>query len=353
MESIRIMIASPGDVNDERINADRIISDFKDVIRGQGYSVETFRWEVDSYPSFHKKGPQGKIDEIAKITDLDIFVGIFWSKLGSKLPNSNETGTEHEFRLAYEGWKKNSKPNIMFYFKNKAIPLADKNILKSSLKVMEFKENFPVEGLYWEYEKTSEFERLFNKHIMKAVFEIINSRRTSQRIISSPEEQPEQVKEKTECIIDDLNVNRIDELIVSPDSEIHTSFHPERKENLFLRIKVPTTNGFVRYSKNEEEKEISNEIFIIRDPIRPFEIQIGETRSKRPGASPGFIVLEDGLTLEGIKRMYPFILDENDTWLRTVFAELATNPEVLQFIYDKDPSDFVKKIASTNPNASN
>ena len=353
MREIRIMIASPSDVDDERKNAARIISDIKDVVREQGFNIDSFRWEVDSYPSFHKDGPQGKIDELAQINNMDIFVGIFWSKLGKKLPNSNETGTEHEFRLAYESWKSNSKPEIMFYFKNKAIPPSDKNRLKSSLEVVNFKETFPEEGLYWDYEDTSDFDKLFYKHVLKSIFAVINKKQM-EPVRVAQEESGGQIEGELGCNIIDLHPDEISQLLISENnSDLYTSFHPEIEEPSFFRIKTYTTKGYVRFPGDDTEKEISNEVLIIRDPIRPFEIQIGETRSKRPGAKAGFLVLEDGLTLEGIKRMYPFILDKNDEWLRSVFAELATNPEVLQFIYEKDPSPTIKKIAAKNPNASN
>ncbi len=56
--------------------------------------------QPDTFPSFHAQGPQGLIDSLAKITESDIVIGIFWKSLGT-LVNAAETGTEHEFNIAY------------------------------------------------------------------------------------------------------------------------------------------------------------------------------------------------------------------------------------------------------------
>ena len=43
---------------------------------------------------------------ILKIEDCDILICIFWKRLGTPTKKDGKTGTEHEFHLAYEAFKK-------------------------------------------------------------------------------------------------------------------------------------------------------------------------------------------------------------------------------------------------------
>jgi 3',5'-cyclic AMP phosphodiesterase CpdA len=148
----------------------------------------------------------------------------------------------------------------------------------------------------------------------------------------------------------------MDALRIFPGTDLYSSFNPTRQR--FVRLLLQTTDGFTPQvpspagSRTVEYCRTPNVIFLLRDPIRPFEIQIGATRASRPGGDPGTVPLVDGLTLEAIRQMYPIIMsDDSFRWLRMVFAELATRQEVLNYMYGAEPDPEIRKIISKNPSA--
>src|ERR1035441_6891329 len=73
--------------------------------------LEVGRWETDAYPGFHLEGPQAICDEVLKIEDCDILVGIFWTRFGTPTV-SGETGTEHEIAKAVAAWRQYNRPQV-------------------------------------------------------------------------------------------------------------------------------------------------------------------------------------------------------------------------------------------------
>jgi Leucine-rich repeat (LRR) protein/GTPase SAR1 family protein len=166
---IRIVVASPGDVQTERdILADKVIPELnKGIAKSHNLLLEIDRWETDTHPGFHIDGPQGLIDEILEIDRCDILIGIFWKRFGSPI-KSGETGTEHEFMTAYQAWQQQGTPEIMMYFKEKDF-LPTKQDLAQYTKVLDFKENFPAAGLYWKFQDEDSFESTIRQHLTKVV----------------------------------------------------------------------------------------------------------------------------------------------------------------------------------------
>jgi hypothetical protein len=97
---LRIVVASPSDVQAERDALPGIVDELDHGIAGEhGLRLELARWETDAYPGFHPPGPQGLIDALLRIEDCDILIGLFWKRFGTPMPDAN-SGTEHEFRRA-------------------------------------------------------------------------------------------------------------------------------------------------------------------------------------------------------------------------------------------------------------
>ena len=96
-----------------------------------------------------------------------------------------------------------------------------------------------------------------------------------------------------------------------PGLDIFLSFRPCGNSGVFLLMRLQTTDGWVKSdipSAEERHKpyesdsastyedrsghkflKVNNDIFFIMDPLRPYGIQIGGLRSKRPSADPGVI----------------------------------------------------------------
>jgi hypothetical protein len=119
------VVASPADVAAERTKVTMVVNELNHSLPDdRGLILEARLWETDSYPGFHTEGPQGLIDAQLRIPDCDLLVGIFWKRFGTPTRDAG-SGTQHEFRLAYETWQKNGKPQVMVYFCQK--PYAPKS----------------------------------------------------------------------------------------------------------------------------------------------------------------------------------------------------------------------------------
>src|SRR6266542_3867643 len=57
-------------------------------------------------------------ESLLGIEDCDVLIGIFWKRFGTPVPDAG-SGTEHEFRKAYEAWQRQQRPAIMMYFNQK------------------------------------------------------------------------------------------------------------------------------------------------------------------------------------------------------------------------------------------
>ena len=57
---LRIVVASPSDVQAERDALRTVLEELNQGIAGErGLRLELARWETDAYPGFHPEGPQG------------------------------------------------------------------------------------------------------------------------------------------------------------------------------------------------------------------------------------------------------------------------------------------------------
>ncbi|MGB8005795.1 MAG: tetratricopeptide repeat protein, partial [Terriglobales bacterium] len=168
---LRVVVASPGDVRAEHEVIPRVVDEVnQNTANPRGLLLQLHRWETDSYPGFHPEGPQGVIDPILKIEDCDILIGIFWRHFGTPTTDA-KSGTEHEFRTAYEAWKKNKKPQIMVYFSQKKYMPKSKEETDQWGLVLQFKKEFPKEGLWWDYKNKAEFEQFVRNHLTKFLSE--------------------------------------------------------------------------------------------------------------------------------------------------------------------------------------
>jgi tetratricopeptide (TPR) repeat protein len=168
--ALRVVVASPGDVNAERDIVPRVIDEVnRNIAHKAGLHLDLYRWETDVHPGFHPLGPQGLIDPKLKIADCDLLIGIFWRRFGTPVSDA-KSGTEHEFRTAYEAWLKNkSKPQIFVYFSQKAYTPKSKEETDQWGLVLQFKKDFPKEGMWWDYKNNGEFERCLRNHLSQFV----------------------------------------------------------------------------------------------------------------------------------------------------------------------------------------
>lgn len=171
--TLRIVVASPGDVQAERDTLPAVIEELnRGIAAARGLSLELTRWETDSHPGFHVQGPQGLIDPILRIEDCDVLIGIFWKRFGTPTQDA-QSGAEHEIRTAFEAWKQNRRPEIMVYFNQKPYkPKSPEEAIQWG-KVLEFQHGFPKEGLWWDYKGKAQFAELVRKHLTNFILQRI------------------------------------------------------------------------------------------------------------------------------------------------------------------------------------
>jgi len=135
----------------------------------------------------------------------------------------------------------------------------------------------------------------------------------------------------------------------APGTNYLLSFRPCGDSGIFLIMRFATTDGWVLESlpgsqemhqtyknrpdfefthKSKKYIKVRNYIYYIRDPIRPYSIQIGEIRSLRPNAQPGLI--EGDMTVRELETL-PIQL----YWLSLTLAEILTNKDTLEKLAEK------------------
>lgn len=166
VELLRIVVASPGDVNTERDCVEGVAAELNrglaDVL---GLRLDVIRWETDAFPGFNAGGSQGHIDTALRIEESDLVVGIFWKRFGTPVADA-ASGTEHEIRNAYRSWEKSGQPQIMVYF-NQMPPLNPTSEETAQWQQVKQFQRDPLfkQGLWWNYDGAGAFEKLVREHL--------------------------------------------------------------------------------------------------------------------------------------------------------------------------------------------
>jgi len=153
---IRVFLASPGDLADERNAAKEAVDEVNTTIAiPQGYQIDLYGWEDTTSTAGR---PQAIINEELKLCEL--FIGMLWKRWGT--PPDNEglfsSGFEEEFTLATELRDKKGAPQIQMYFK-----AVDSDMLKDPgpdlSKVLIFKNSLIAEKkfLYKDFDNTADY----------------------------------------------------------------------------------------------------------------------------------------------------------------------------------------------------
>lgn len=160
----QVFVASPSDVDEERKVLELVITQLNQIwSRSLGLTFELLKWETNVRPGF-SSDPQTVINEQIG-SEYDVFIGIFWGRLGTATPRAG-SGTVEEFERAYSRFlNTGAVPEIMLYFKD--APIAPSKIDPNQLKrLQEFKSSLTDRGgLYFDFEDTSGFESSVKSHL--------------------------------------------------------------------------------------------------------------------------------------------------------------------------------------------
>lgn len=167
---LRVFVASPSDVADERSSLEGIVRELNLTWSRQlGVRLDLVKWETHAFPGVGID-PQAVINDQIK-DDYDIFIGIMWKRLGTPTSRS-DSGTIDEFHRAYKRFKNNPDGiRIMFYFNDSPVSPSELDPIQLAL-ISDFKKGLGEKGtLYWTYISRDEFESLLRIHLSRQVQE--------------------------------------------------------------------------------------------------------------------------------------------------------------------------------------
>ena len=160
---IRIFAASPGDVFNEREQLGKVVEELNTTTASfLGFSLELVRWETHCRPAMGRA--QSVVN--AQIGSYDIFIGLMWKRFGKPTGHA-QSGTEEEFRIAYEAWQRKELQELLFYFcQQPFMPHSDEE-LEQFRKVLAFRRELSEKGLIGEYDGHDAFADTIRPHLTR------------------------------------------------------------------------------------------------------------------------------------------------------------------------------------------
>src|SRR5216683_2760313 len=213
---VRLFVASPGDVASEREHLARVVSELNVTIGSyKGLTVEFVRWETHCTPAMGR--PQRVIT--AQIGSYDVFVGVMWRRFGTPTEEA-DSGTEEEFRTAYNCWLKDNSVHILFYFSQKPfMPRTDEEV-EQVRKVLRFRGELEEKGLIWEYRDNDDFPNVVRPHLSRVLLDMVPSRSRGRR--KALQHRPKQKRPRVfiACAATDMSLAKeLSEYLITIDVE--------------------------------------------------------------------------------------------------------------------------------------
>ncbi len=174
VEELKIFLASPSDVPTEKERyVDQVIDEInRTVASDKGVVLKVFRSGKNTFPSYGEDGQAVVNEQIGKMGDYSLFIGIMWNRIGTATPRA-ESGTVEEFELAVKAFKRKGQPQIWFYFRQSAARLNTAEELEQRGKVLAFRTKVQRRSkrgsgalLTCDYEKPADFRDKFREHIL-------------------------------------------------------------------------------------------------------------------------------------------------------------------------------------------
>jgi hypothetical protein len=166
MNPVTIFLASPGDVAKERKAVDEVVTGLNaSIAHAEGVNLIVKKWEKDTYPGYGKDAQAVINDQIGRMEQYTLLVGIMWNRFGTETPRAG-SGTAEEFQRAAEVFEKNGRPFIWFYFRDAAAKLDDPAALEQRGRVLEFRKAFDKKGYSKRYKTPAAFREQFRNDLL-------------------------------------------------------------------------------------------------------------------------------------------------------------------------------------------
>lgn len=207
--TIKVFVASPSDVVEERNALAKLIADTNDVLAylapEKQLILELVRYETHSYPDLG--APQDVINREIPV-DYDIFIGIMWKRIGTPT-TSDPSGTVEEFHRACERRKHGSLlPRIMFYFCDEHIPMPEADAdLEQLRQVIKFRKELDSQGLTSSYPLHAQFAENVRGGLLRAIRDILQESQPARQPVAQgqPQAGPDLTLEPSSASIDTVS----------------------------------------------------------------------------------------------------------------------------------------------------
>lgn len=193
----RLLIASPGDVEKERVYITKALQAWNAThSEDRRIVLLDLKWESNSTPYYGDR-PQAIINRDI-VDKADCLVGVFWTRLGSPT-GVDVSGTVEEIKRTHKA----NKPVLLYFSK---IPVDPESIDTTQLNsVRDFKKELYQQGLLDTYSSFDEFTEKFNRHLNDVVLKLSQSTVEEKVVYDERIEGNEIQKENVESISDLLD----------------------------------------------------------------------------------------------------------------------------------------------------
>ncbi len=175
---LRVFVAWPSDVKDERDRAKIVIDALHQVYLQRGWYLEMVDWEDKVPPGAGL--PEDLILENTDPPSWDIFIGILWRRFGTPpqllSPQTKQhynSGFEAEYKKAHDLWQTKGRPHIMLFRCTRPIPL-DTDLEQLRLVQLFFQGiEKRYEVLYKQFDSLDDFADKLNRHLIAVLEKLI------------------------------------------------------------------------------------------------------------------------------------------------------------------------------------
>ena len=205
---IRVFLASPGDLQEERSLANDAVDELnKSIAYYLGFRIELKGWE-DTLPGHGR--PQEIINQ--ELDRCELFIGIMWKKWGTPPDTQGKytSGFEEEFERSSDRFMKTGLPEVAMYFKE--IPkefLVDKG--EDLKKVISFRDRIISEKriLFDRFRESNEFQKCVRLKITDYLL----------KLKEAEVEELEEKQSKAKIVTQNVESTQNKELVKSPFSK--------------------------------------------------------------------------------------------------------------------------------------
>ena len=189
VETLRVFVSSASDVTAERKIVKQTLRALNDEFAGQ-VRVIPYLWEDEPL-----LGSETAQTQVIEPRDTDIYIAIFWTRMGTPLPDHirrpdgsrYDSGTEYEYEDALNAWRSGGKPEMLVYRKSSdpMVSLSDRKTLMERLSQKErleifFRRWFQTESgeilaTYHAFESGDELETLLEEHVRKLLLKRLSA----------------------------------------------------------------------------------------------------------------------------------------------------------------------------------